>query len=69
LLQILATSSSPKYVSKNGREKDGRVRRVRRKLGRVIVKKELVRNEEERGFIYTLRARATLIGSLPSVIP
>ena len=43
--------------------------RVRRKLGRVIVKKELVRNEEERGFIYTLRVRATLLGSLPSVIP
>ena len=56
-------------MSKNGREKDGRVRRVRRKLGRVIVKKELVRNEEERGFIYTLRERDTLLGSLPSVIP
>jgi hypothetical protein len=69
LLQILATSSSPKYVSKNGREKDGRDGRVRRNLGRVTVKKELVRNEEGRGFIYTWRARATPLGSLPSVIP
>jgi hypothetical protein len=66
-LQILATSSSPKDVSKNGREKDGRDGRVRRNLGRVTVAKELVRNEEGRGLIYTWRARATPLGSLPSV--
>jgi hypothetical protein len=39
--------------------KVGEMRRVRRKLGRVTVAKELVRNEEGRGFIYTWRARAT----------
>jgi hypothetical protein len=49
LLQILATSSSPKYVSKNGIEKDGIDGRGRRNLGRVTVVKELVRNEEGRG--------------------
>jgi hypothetical protein len=67
LLQILATSSSPKEVSKNEREKDGRDGRVRRKLGIITVAKELVRNEEGRGLIYTWRARATPLGSLPSV--
>jgi hypothetical protein len=64
LLQILATSSSPKEVSKNEREKDGR---DERNLGIITVAKELVRNEEGRGFIYTWRARATPPRSPPSV--
>jgi hypothetical protein len=46
------------------REKDGR---DGRNLSIVTVAKELVRNEEGRGFIYTWRARATPLGSLPSV--
>ena len=53
--------------ARNGREQDGRDGRVRRNLGRVTVAKELVRNEEGRGLIYTLRARVTPLGSLPSV--
>jgi hypothetical protein len=36
-LEILATNSSPKEVSKSEREKDGRDGRVRRKLGIITV--------------------------------
>jgi hypothetical protein len=43
--------------------------RVWRNLGRVTVAIELVKNEEERAFTYTWRARATPLGSLPSVKP
>jgi hypothetical protein len=57
-LQILATSSSPKDESKNGREQDGRDGRVRRNLGRVTVAKELVKNEEGRAFIYTWESKS-----------
>jgi hypothetical protein len=56
-----------KMRARNGREQDGRDGRVRRKLGRVIVAIELVKNEEGRGLFYTWRARATPLGSLPSV--
>ena len=47
---------------RNGRKQDGRDGRVRRKLGRVIVAIELVRNEEGRGFIYTWEPRVTPLG-------
>jgi hypothetical protein len=50
--------------ARNGREQDGR---VRRKLGRVTVAIELVRNEGERAFIYTWEGKATPLGSFPSV--
>ena len=42
-----------------GEIRDGR---ERRNLGGVTVAKELMRNEEGRGFIYTWRARATPLG-------
>jgi hypothetical protein len=67
-LQILATSFSPKTRAKmRERRKMGEMGRERRNLGIVTVAKELVRNEEGRGLIYTWRARATPLGSLPSV--
>jgi hypothetical protein len=49
--------------ARNGREQDGRDGRVRRKLGRVIVAIELVRNEGERAFIYTWEGKVTPLGS------
>jgi hypothetical protein len=68
LLQILATSFCPKTrVKMRERRKMGEMGDERRNLGIITVAKELVRNKDERGFIYTWRARATPLGSLPSV--
>jgi hypothetical protein len=53
--------------ARNGREQDGRVRRVRRKLDTVTVAIEFVKNEEERTFIYTWEGKATPLGCFPSV--
>jgi hypothetical protein len=53
--------------ARNGREQDGRDGRVRRKLGRVTVAIELVRNEGERASIYTWEGKVTPLRSKTSV--
>jgi hypothetical protein len=45
----------------------GEMRRVRRKMGSIIVAIELVRNEGERAFIYTWRGKVTPLGCKTSV--
>jgi hypothetical protein len=42
--------------------KMGEMRRVRRKLGRVTIAQELVRNEGERTLIYTWKGKVTPLG-------
>jgi hypothetical protein len=53
--------------ARNGREQDGRDGRMRRKLGRVTVAIELVRNEGERAFYLYLGRQSYPLGSKTSV--